>query len=269
MPSFNNLLAFSLATIGALAAPARDFIPRDKDYSNNTSPSSYHSSNNHHSQKADELLCLTSHQAQAIATDYGLLISNYTDTLADSLLMPNFTDYSQSVNTLINSCPQGSEAHTLPLSAPTFTSLEKFKAGQSQQPPINFEQLAIFPACTSVTIRWQTTNTVNATDLLPTAKEGVRPVVGLITIEAIPAAESKEIGWKVHTVYSEFDSGAWLQNLRDADICGNPEKNLGAPDANPNSNTNADAASVGGAETSGAGATPATSRPVKRARMYV
>ncbi|PPJ51264.1 hypothetical protein CBER1_08160 [Cercospora berteroae] len=268
MPSLSNLLILSLATIRALAAPARDFAPRDKDYANNTSPSSYHSPNNHHGQKADEPLCLTSTQAQSLATDYGLLISNYTDILADSLLMPNFTDNSQSVNTLINSCPQGSEAHTLPLSAPTFTSLEKFKAGQSQQPPINFEQLAIFPACSSVMIRWQTTNTVNATDLLPTAKERVRPVVGLITMDAIPVPES-EIGWKVHTVYSEFDSGAWLQNLRDADICGNPEKNLGAPDANPNSNTNVDAASVGGAETSGAGSAPATSRPVKRARMYV
>ncbi|KAM3417127.1 hypothetical protein BST61_g8703 [Cercospora zeina] len=203
--------------------------------------------------------------------------------------MSNFTDYSQSVNTLINSCPQGSEAHTLPLSAPTFDSLEKFKAGQSQQPPIDFEQLSLWSSCTTVGLRWRTSNTVNETELLPGKRkeeggEGVRPIVGLIVMDVLPTSSSSsssssasasekgvedgEIGWKIHTVYSEFDSGAWLQNLKDANICGNPEKNLGAPDANPNSDFASGAVMEGG-EGAASPTGAATSRPVKRARMYV
>ncbi|KAF2207040.1 hypothetical protein CERZMDRAFT_102738 [Cercospora zeae-maydis SCOH1-5] len=253
MPSLNTLLAISLTTISALAAPARNFTPTNKQFTNTTTTSSSSSPSSSSNHKTGQVpTCLTPETAQHLATSYGLLISNYTSLLADTLLHPNFTDYSQSVNTLINSCPQGSEAHTLPLSAPTFTSREAFKAGQSQQPPINFLPLAIWHSCTSVSVRWKTTNTVNETDLTPPAKrkdmggEGRRE-------------EKKTNEWKIHTVYSEFDSGAWLQNLKDADICGNPEKNLGAPDANPNSDSDSDSDSD----------SATASRPVKRARMLV
>lgn len=64
---------------------------------------------------------------------------------------------------------------------------------------------------------------------MPSATEGVRPVIGLITMEVTESEEESDVDWKIHTVYSEFDAGAWLQNLMDADICHNPEKNLGAP----------------------------------------
>ena len=135
-----------------------------------------------------------------------------------------------------------------------------------------------------MTIRWRTTNTVNVTDLLPTATEGVRPVIGLITMEVTEGSESN--AWKIHTVYSEFDAGAWLQNLMDADICHNPEKNLGAPPV-AGATTSTMGAAPTAAMTSAAGTGPmaavvsgsagvvqeapvATAAPMmKRARMYI
>lgn len=270
-----------MAVIGGLAAPASQLASR-------------HSVGNHTqwqnqtqwqpAQKwQPEQNCLTDEQAQLVATKYGLLISSYTDAQADAILTTNFTDYSQSVNTLINSCPQGSEAHTLPLEAPTFSSLEQFKGGQAQQPPINFEQLAIWPSCRSVTIRWRTTNTVNATDLLPTATEGVRPVIGIIIMD-VTEAPASPCGWKIHTVFSEFDAGAWLQNLMDADICHNPEKNLGAPPVEGASVTPSEKAAAPTMTSAGLMVTVVPSgasmvqeapvathaaAPMKRARMYI
>ena len=135
----------------------------------------------------------------------------YHDVLADAVLAPNFTDYSESVNTLINSCPQGDAAKPLPLLAPTFTSLEQFKIGQGQQPSINFERLNLWHTCDSVIIRWVTTNTAP----IPEPK----PVVGLISMEVIPNYNSTGKPWLIDTVYSEFDAGAWLQNLVEAGIC--------------------------------------------------
>jgi hypothetical protein len=279
MPSFSTILATSLAITYALAAPATQLTARPNSNRNNNNTSQWEEPQQQHPQS-----CLNAQQAQEVATKYGLLISSYTDASADAILTTNFTDYSQSVNTLINSCPQGSAAMHLPLEAPTFTSLQQFKMGQSQQPKINFEQLAIWTSCRSVTIRWRTTNTVNVTDLLPTATEGVRPVIGLITMEVTEAEESDDVNWKIHTVYSEFDAGAWLQNLMDADICHNPEKNLGAPAvagatstmgaAAPAAMTSAGTGPMAAVVSGSAGvvqkAPVATAAPMmKRARMYI
>lgn len=187
MPSFSSITLFSLAVLGAVAAPAekRHYIRDTK--------------------------CVTDAQADEIAADYAALIVSYSDALADAVLAPNFTDYSESVNTLINSCPQGDAAKPLPLLAPTFTSLEQFKIGQGQQPSINFERLNLWHTCDSVIIRWVTTNTAP----IPEPK----PVVGLISMEVIPNYNSTGKPWLIDTVYSEFDAGAWLQNLVEAGIC--------------------------------------------------
>lgn len=141
-------------------------------------------------------------------------------------------------------------------------------------------------------MRWMSDNTVNVTDLGPSATEGVRSVVGVIVMEVTTASTSTEVdgdgdgegmvesggvdGWKVHTVYSEFDAGSWLQNLQDADICHNPEKNLGAPEV---VNAGAGAATPSGTAATAAspravtglenGSMAATAAPMKRARMYV
>jgi len=189
------------------------------------------------SKRADS--CMTPEQAQGVATNFGTLIAHYSDELANNALAVNFTDYSESVNTLINTCPQGSAAISLPLLAPTFSSRAQFERGQAQQPPINFEQLAIFPGCQSVVIRWMTNNTAP----IPEPK----PVVGIIAMEVVAndnATAAVDYPWLIDYVYSEFDSGAWLQNLQEAGICGTPPANSSAiPDPSASSSASASASS--------------------------
>ena len=189
MPSFTSLALFSLAVLGAVAAPAE-----------------------RRQALGPESKCMTDAEADQVATAWGTLIASYNDALADAVLTENFTDYSESVNTLINSCPQGDAAKPLDLLAPSFTSREMFKIGQGQQPAINFNRLNIWPGCTSVNIRWMTTNTAP----IPNPK----PVVGLIAMEVVKNQQAgAEYPWLISTVYSEFDAGAWLQNLVEAGIC--------------------------------------------------
>lgn len=160
--------------------------------------------------------CLSDADAQQVATNYANLIqlvSGWED-IANAALSEQFTDYSESVNTLIDSCPQGSKALTLPLLSASFTNRTTFIGGQGQQAPINFNQLNIWHSCDTVVIRWETTNTV-------TNITNVRPVVGMITLETCPAPAGNAYPYYIDTVYSEFDAGAWLQNLYDAGICPN------------------------------------------------
>lgn len=189
MPSFTSIALLSLYILTTLAAP---FQKRDDNSWSNQR-------------------CLSASEAQQVATNYGTLIATYTDALAEVALAENFTDYSESVNTLINGCPQGSAAQTLPLLAATFSNLTQFEIGQGQQPPINFEQLDIWQGCTSVTIRWETTNTAPIPD--------PKPVMGLIVMETVPAPAGNPYPYLIDTVYSEFDAGAWLENLQAAGIC--------------------------------------------------
>lgn len=185
MFSFGTIIAASLLALGATAAPSQE--KRNNGY------------------------CLNRSQAQQIATNYGTLIASYTDALANAALSPNFVDYSESVNTLINSCPQGSAAQPLPLLSPSFTNRSAFELGQGEQAAINFNQLNIWHSCDTVIIRWETTNTANITD--------VKPVVGLISMETCQAPYGNEYPYLIDTVYSEFDAGAWLQNLIAAGFC--------------------------------------------------
>jgi hypothetical protein len=47
--------------------------------------------------------CMTDSQAQQVATNFADLIATYSDALANETLTVDFTDYSSSVNTLIDS----------------------------------------------------------------------------------------------------------------------------------------------------------------------
>ncbi|KAK4546267.1 hypothetical protein LTR36_001944 [Oleoguttula mirabilis] len=185
MVSFSSIAVASLLALGAIAAPSEG--KRNNGY------------------------CLNRSQAQQIADNYGTLIASYTDALANAALSPNFIDYSESVNTLINSCPQGAAAVTLPLLSPSFSNRTQFEIGQGQQAPINFQQLNIWHSCDTVIIRWETTNTANITD--------VKPVIGMISMETCQAPYGNEYPYYIDTVYSEFDAGAWLQNIIAAGFC--------------------------------------------------
>lgn len=52
----------------------------------------------HHGYQA----CMSDAQAQQVATNFGNLISDYSVELANEALAPSYTDYSASVNTLID-----------------------------------------------------------------------------------------------------------------------------------------------------------------------
>jgi hypothetical protein len=156
--------------------------------------------------------CLTYDQAYKVASTWGGLIANYTKEVADLALVEDFTDYSESVNSLINNCPQGEAAIALPLLDPTFTNRTAFERGQGEQPPINFILLEVFPGCGAVSFRWKTTNTAP----IPNP----RPIVGNIIIKTQKNPDTtSEYEFLINTVYSEFDSGDWLANLKDAGIC--------------------------------------------------
>jgi len=156
--------------------------------------------------------CLTYDQAYKVASTWGGLIANYTKEVADLALVEDFTDYSESVNSLINNCPQGEAAIALPLLDPTFTNRTAFERGQGEQPPIDFILLEVFPGCGSVSFRWKTTNTAP----IPNP----RPIIGNIIIKTQKNPDTtSEYEFLINTVYSEFDSGDWLANLKDAGIC--------------------------------------------------
>ena len=54
--------------------------------------------------------CMSDADAQQVATNFKNLIADYSDALADSSLTTDFTDYSDSVNELINSGCTGPQA---------------------------------------------------------------------------------------------------------------------------------------------------------------
>lgn len=176
--------------------------------------------------------CMTWDQAQTVVNNWAELITAYSDSAANAYVTKGFTDYSESVNTLINTCPQGDAAKPLPLLAPTFTTRAEFKEGQGQQPPINFEQLQMWHTCSAVTARWKTTNTAPIPN--------VKPVVGIFVLETVPVGDV----FKIDRAYSEFDAGAWLQNLQDWGICGASDDAVPNPDVSIASSAVAAAAST-------------------------
>ncbi|KAK1823065.1 hypothetical protein LTR12_002591 [Friedmanniomyces endolithicus] len=220
MPSFSTLAVASVLALGALARPSME-------------------------KRGGYGYCLDRNEAQLVATNYGQLIASYTKAQADAALSADFTDFSESVNSLIVGCPQGSAAlqaaaAQLPLLSASFNNLNQFENGQGQQAPINFYQLNMWHSCDTVIIRWETTNTANIT--------GVRPVVGLISMETVEAPAGNLYPYQISTVYSEFDSAAWLANIEAAGFCAPPANatttslaaSSPAPTASPTSTPNTD-----------------------------
>ncbi|KAK4565686.1 hypothetical protein LTR86_003534 [Recurvomyces mirabilis] len=140
--------------------------------------------------------CMSYDAATKVANNFQTLIAAYTDALAEQVMTVDFTDYSDSVTSLIDSGCQGPQ----PLGAVTFDSRASFMAGQKAQPAIPFEILNLWYACEGpVVIRWRSAQTPEI-------------ITGNIVIEVERATDGSE-PWLIKTVYSEFNSGAWLVNL--------------------------------------------------------
>ena len=139
--------------------------------------------------------CMTYDQATVVANNFKTLIASYSDDLADQVLAVDFTDYSDSVTSLINSgCTS-----PVPFGSMTFDSRSAFESAQAAQPAIPFEILNLWYACTGpVVIRWRSEQTPEI-------------ITGNIILETVRGNGSEP--WIIQTVYSEFNSGAWLVNL--------------------------------------------------------
>jgi hypothetical protein len=89
-----------------------------------------------------------------------------------------------------------------PLGSTTFPSKAAFIAGQGSQPPIGFNVLAIEAAtCDTIAFRW--------TAVLGT---GLTPIKGINILKASNKGGKKDT-FQIKTVYSEFNSGLWKQEL--------------------------------------------------------
>jgi len=136
--------------------------------------------------------CMNKAEAQQVATNFGDLLTNYTESLANASLTSNYHDYTDSVIELINS------GCTTPvtLGSATFSSRASFEAGQSGQGAIPYEQLNIWHTCDTVFLRWR-------------SAMSPEEVTGIIVAECVYTHNT----WKIETLYSEFNSGAWLVDL--------------------------------------------------------
>ncbi len=149
--------------------------------------------------------CMPLTTAVALANAFKDLIGEpFNKTLAIHAMTPTFHDYSDSVIELMDSgCPNGPVA----LGSATFASRAAFIQGQGAQKPIPFEILKVYNNCNSVTIRWMTP--------APGTVKPEEPVRGIIVLETVPNTFNAhgQFDWKIQTVYSEFNSGAWLYDL--------------------------------------------------------
>ncbi|EMC95033.1 hypothetical protein BAUCODRAFT_72601, partial [Baudoinia panamericana UAMH 10762] len=153
---------------------------------------------------SDPNKCVTEAEAPKLAQIFQLLIQNYTNQFALDTLTEDFIDYSSSVNSLMN---KGAQYPKDTLSA-TFDSRAKFMAGQGSQPLIPFEILNVFHGCRHVAARWKTTRSGAGQK----TEAAMIPLVGNGILDLIPA-DDNSLGWRVRTLYSEFNTAAWLVNL--------------------------------------------------------
>ncbi|KAK4575326.1 25S rRNA (adenine2142-N1)-methyltransferase [Recurvomyces mirabilis] len=150
--------------------------------------------------------CMDDSQAEKVADNFAHLVSAYTKADADAVMAPDFLDYSDSVTALINSgCPNG----PVPYGAPTFASRDQFEAGQSSQPNITFTILSVWHNCDTVILRWRGP----LPNPFPNAISPQQAVTGLIVIETTFQGFNCPQPFLIKTVFSEFNSAAWLYDL--------------------------------------------------------
>jgi hypothetical protein len=135
--------------------------------------------------------CLTSATAEYLVNGFASLLTAYSNATANTLLADNFTDTSDSINFL-----EGA-----PLGSTTFPSKQAFEVGQGSQPPIGFDVLSIDAVtCTTIAFRWEA--------ILGSGS----PVKGIDIFYATnPTGTST--GWQISTVFSEFNSATWDQEI--------------------------------------------------------
>jgi ABC-type transporter Mla subunit MlaD len=112
--------------------------------------------------------CITYNDASTLATNFGLLVSAFSETLANETFTSNLVDYSESANTLIDNA--GTSPN--PLLSATFTSLANFDAVNSQQPAEPFAVKNLWFTCDTVIVRWE-------------SDQSPQPVVGISVLHTV------------------------------------------------------------------------------------
>lgn len=171
----------------------------------------------------DKGVCLDNAAANKVANNFKALISAYTDEAAQEVLCTDVHDYSDSVITLIDSgCPSGAPAGSplpfVPLGSATFDSLAAFEAGQGGQPNVTFNILNVWHSCEEVIVRWRSPQPnpyAGAPGSEPDAPStsAEEPVTGIVVLETAFNGWNSAQPFLIDTVYSEFNSGAWLYDL--------------------------------------------------------
>ncbi|KAK8093506.1 hypothetical protein PG997_000191 [Apiospora hydei] len=124
--------------------------------------------------------CLTQPAVKEITDNYAQVIGNYTEALADKFIADDFTD------------------------TVTFPSKAAFKAGQSQLPKIPLVVKSVNAVtCDTIVLRWT-----------QTFGNPAQPAQGIsILVNAFESNKGeKEKGWKLKTLYTEFNSLTYFTN---------------------------------------------------------
>ena len=145
--------------------------------------------------------CLQQNVATEIVNQFVSLLTAFNPTVATSLLSASsFTDTSDSINFLGG----------YPLGAPTFQSQQAFIAGQGTQPAIGMNVTSIDAvSCEGViAFRW-----------VGSMGPNTQPVKGINVLytsncDTMGGGKGKGVGgWVITQVFSEFNSGAWTNNI--------------------------------------------------------
>ncbi|GAB7346482.1 hypothetical protein MBLNU457_5172t1 [Dothideomycetes sp. NU457] len=143
--------------------------------------------------------CLTKHDANVVANNFAQLLSNFSVPLAEAILANDFTDQSDSANSLVD----GGTQSPLPLGSLSFSSKAQNIAAQSSQGNVPFTTLNVWHTCDHVFLRW-------------VSKQHPQQVQGIDIFEVSPQPnvfDWSEYGrYQIKTIYGEFNSVAWIQD---------------------------------------------------------
>lgn len=130
--------------------------------------------------------CLTSNAANTLATNFGTLVSAYSQKLANQTLTADFIDYSESVNTLIDG---GGDA-PVALLGETFSSRAAFEAASSQQPSVPFAVQNVWFNCDTITVRWK-------------SAQSPQPVIGISVFHTVFTLFNTPVQWQIDEIWGE------------------------------------------------------------------
>lgn len=146
--------------------------------------------------------CLRTEDAHRIATNYGSLISGFSDTVAKNVLSPEFTMYSTSTQDVIERCNTEKPFTTARLT-PLFSGRNEFIRDQGAQAPLPYEQLNLWHSCDTITVRYH----FRMSTFGDASTE--QNIVGMTTMRVSPAPENHPSSHWINTLYNEYNLRAY------------------------------------------------------------